>query len=130
MSRKKWVMKLIFCMPIYIKVFCKLMLSFLMGLARHAQSTHTGLHFLCNISRVKLGMKFIFLHDGKHQNWSFLTGVARHAQNTQNKKFLEMSVYVLRNVLRKYLRNVMLDCLDQSIQKNTSTISQERNHDF
>ena len=34
-SKKKWVMKLIFCMLINIKVFCKLILSFLMCLPRH-----------------------------------------------------------------------------------------------
>ena len=67
-SRKKGAMKLIFSILIYIKVFWNLILSFLMGLARHAQSTQTGLRYLCNISRMTLGMKFIFLHAGKHQS--------------------------------------------------------------
>ena len=49
-SRKKWVVKLIFCMLVNINLFYKLMISFLMGLARHER-------------KKKLGIKSIFLHD-------------------------------------------------------------------
>ena len=53
-------MKLIFCMIINIKVFCKLILSFLMGLAKHAQSMPARLHYHFNISGEKLEMNLIF----------------------------------------------------------------------
>ena len=45
-SRKNWVMKLTFCMLIYMKVFYKLIVLFLMGLARHTQSTWVNLQFV------------------------------------------------------------------------------------
>ena len=45
-------------------------LSFLVGLARHAQSSQTSLHYLRDILRKKFEMKFIFLHAGKHQRTS------------------------------------------------------------
>ena len=38
--------ELIFCMFINIKVFCKLMLSFLAGLARHAESARANFQYL------------------------------------------------------------------------------------
>ena len=41
--KKEVVMKYTFSMLINTKVFCKLILSFLMGLARHTQSTQTSL---------------------------------------------------------------------------------------
>ena len=41
---------------------------FLMGLARHARSAQTSLHYLRDISSKKLQMKLqYFLHAGKHQ---------------------------------------------------------------
>ena len=49
-----WVM---FCMLIDMKVFYKLIIFFLMGLARDAQSTQLNLQCLCDISRKKTGMK-------------------------------------------------------------------------
>ena len=67
--RKKGGMKLIFShasiITSKIKNFCRLTLSFLMRFTSHAQSTHTSFYF-CNISRKKLGMKFIFLYAGKN----------------------------------------------------------------
>ena len=50
-SGKKLVMKLIFCMMMNIKVFCKLIISFFAGLGRHAQSTQTIFQYHCHISR-------------------------------------------------------------------------------
>ena len=47
-------MKLMFCILIKIKVFYKLILLFLMGLAKHSQSTRTSLQCLCDILRKKL----------------------------------------------------------------------------
>ena len=59
-SRKKWVMKLIFWMPINIKVFCKLTQSFSIGLFGHAQSTEISLHYLNTISKKKLEWSSFF----------------------------------------------------------------------
>ena len=41
-SRKKWGIKLIFCMEIIIKVFFKLILSFLLVIVRYTQSTQNN----------------------------------------------------------------------------------------
>ena len=60
-SRKKWLMKFIFGMQRNIKVFYKLILSFWVCVARHAQSTQNEkLAYLCNISRKTQEMKQIF----------------------------------------------------------------------
>ena len=50
-SRKNCVTKLMFCMLINIKLFYKLILLFLIGLARHAQSIWASLQCLCDILR-------------------------------------------------------------------------------
>ena len=76
---------------ISIKVLRKLMLSFLMGLARHPQSTQKGLYYLVNIPRKKeQSLSFCIQVNIKvfHKLLlSFLTGAARHAQSIQNNKF-------------------------------------------
>ena len=60
-SWNKWMMKFIFSMQINMEVFCKLILSFWMCIARHAQSTQSNkFAFLCNISRKTWGIKLIF----------------------------------------------------------------------
>ena len=50
-SRKNWVIKLMFCMLINMKNFCKLTVLFLMGLARHAQIIWVNMQYLCDIFR-------------------------------------------------------------------------------
>ena len=66
-SKKKWFMKLIFFyMLINLKFFYKLIVLFLMGLARHAQITRVNLQYLCDISRNKLGIK-----SGTYLHWLF-----------------------------------------------------------
>ena len=50
-------MKLMFCIVINMKVFYKLIVLFLMGLARRAQVTLVHLEDLCDILRKKLGKK-------------------------------------------------------------------------
>ena len=54
-----------FCILINIKI---LILSFLMGQARNAQSI-ISLQYLWDISRKKLGVNLSFLHAGKHQSF-------------------------------------------------------------
>ena len=76
---------------INIEVFYKLILSFFIGLVRHAQNTETSLHYFNDISRKKLGIKFIFRLQGDMEVFdqlilSFLTRVARHPQSTQNNE--------------------------------------------
>ena len=53
--------KFIFCMLINIKViFYKLILSFLVSVTKHAQSTQNKFGYLCNISIKAWGIKLIF----------------------------------------------------------------------
>ena len=58
-SRKNWIMKLMFCMLINMKVFYKLILLFLIVLARHAHNIgyFASLQYLCAILRKNLWMK-------------------------------------------------------------------------
>ena len=59
--RKKWMIQLIFGMQINIEVFYKLIISFWVSAARHAQSTQNKkLSYLCNIFRKTWGIKLIF----------------------------------------------------------------------
>ena len=61
---------LIFCMKIKIKVFYKLISSFLVTIARHSQSIQNE-NFVksFNLSRTKGGMKLIFIHADKYQTF-------------------------------------------------------------
>ena len=60
-SRKKWMMKFVFCIQINIKVLYKLILSFWVCATRHVQSTQNKkFAYLCNISSKAWGMKLIF----------------------------------------------------------------------
>ena len=52
-------MESMFCMLINMKVFCKLIVLFLMGLARHAQMVLVNLQYLCDILRKKPIMKLV-----------------------------------------------------------------------
>ena len=69
-------MKLIF-VQININVYYKLILSFLIGLVRHAQSRQKfELSYCCMQVNIKVFRKLVIL---------FLTGLVRHAQSTKNK---------------------------------------------
>ena len=60
-SRKKWMMKFVFCIQINIKVLYKLILSFWVCATRHVQSTQNKkFAYLCNISSKAWEMKLIF----------------------------------------------------------------------
>ena len=50
-------MKFMFYMLINMKVFYKLIVLFLMGLAKHTQITWVNLQYLYDILRKKLGVK-------------------------------------------------------------------------
>ena len=60
MLLKKEVLKFIFGIQINIEVFYKLILPFLLCIAKHAQSTKNKFAYLYNVSRKTLGMKLIF----------------------------------------------------------------------
>ena len=69
-SRKKWMMKFVFCIQINIKVLYKLILSFWVCATRHVQSTQNKkFAYLCNISSKAWGMKLIFLPANKHKGF-------------------------------------------------------------
>ena len=59
-SRKKSIMKCVFCMQINIIALYKLILSFLVCATRHAQSLQRKFAYLCNIFSKAWEMKLIF----------------------------------------------------------------------
>ena len=54
--RKKWMIKSIFCMQINIEVFCKVIVSFWVCVARQAQSTKNN-QFTISLQYLKENMK-------------------------------------------------------------------------
>ena len=76
-SRKKWIMKLIFGTQINIEVFYKLILSFWVCATTHAQSTQNEkFAYLHNISRKAWGQgKVDFLPASKHENFLQVDGI-------------------------------------------------------
>ena len=91
-SRKKWMMKFVFCIQINIKVLYKLILSFWVCATRHVQSTQNKkFAYLCNISSKAWEMKLIFCLQINTKVFyklivSLWVCLARHAQSTQNNK--------------------------------------------
>ena len=91
-SRKKWIKKFILGMLINIKAFYKLILSFWVHVARHAQSTQSKkFSCLCYISRNTL-------RDDKHEGFLQGDSITLGVQNTQNKKFAISLQYLKENV--------------------------------
>ena len=83
--------KFIFCMQINIEVFYKV-ISFLLSVTTHAQSTQNKFAYLCNISIKALGMKLIFCLQINTNVFykmivSLLVCIARQAQSTKNNQF-------------------------------------------
>ena len=92
-SRKAWVMKLIFYLQINTKIFYNLIVSLWVCMTRHAQSTQNN-NFIISLQYLKEnvmdGVDFSLLIIVKcffKVILSFLMCVARHAKITQNKKF-------------------------------------------
>ena len=79
---------MIFCMKKKIKVFYKLLISFLLAVGRYAQSTQNSKFVITfKISKKKGGMKFIFCMQinvklSYRLILLILVGMARHAQIT------------------------------------------------
>ena len=91
-SRKKWMMKFVFCIQINIKVLYMLIWSFWVCPTRHAQSTQNKkFAYLCNISTKAWEMKLIFCLQINSKVFyklivSLCAYLAKHAQSTQNNK--------------------------------------------
>ena len=88
---KKEVMKFIFGMQMNIEVCYKLILSFWVYIAMHAQSAQNKFAYLCNISKKTWGMKLIFcLQINTKVFYNFIVSlwvcIARHVQRTQKSK--------------------------------------------
>ena len=92
-SRKKWMMKFIFGTQINIEVFYKLILSFWVYVARHAQSIqYKKFAYLCDISGKALGCSWFFCLQLNAKVFyklivSLWVCVDRNVQPTQNDKF-------------------------------------------
>ena len=83
-----------------IKVSYKVMLSLLMGMLNHLQSTQSN-KFAISVQYPKEKIKdgIHFLHADKHQSFYklaslFLMGMARHVQITQNRKLVIFMHYL------------------------------------
>ena len=114
--KKRLKMKLIFCMQINIKVFCKfistlwaskfptrLILSLLMGMIKHSQITQSN-KFARSLQYLKKEVRNEghFWHADKLQSFQklvlfFWKEVTRHVQNTQNRKLVVFLQYVNKN---------------------------------
>ena len=102
-SRKTWMMKCIFGIQRNSKIFYKVILSFWVCAARHAQNTQNRkFAYLCNIPRKTWGMKFLFCLQINTKVFykvlvSFWVCVSRLAQSTQNNEFAGSLQYLKEN---------------------------------
>ena len=75
----------------------KVILSLLIGMVKHSQSTQSN-KFVISLQYLKKEVRdgVQFLHTGKHQNWHyrFLMKVATHVQSTQNRKLAIFLQYI------------------------------------
>ena len=90
--RKKYVMKLIFCMQVSMKVSYKLILWFLIRMFKHSQSVKiASLQCLYNTLKKKLEMKLIFcmqINSRFPTSWYLLLmSIIKHSQSSQSNKF-------------------------------------------
>ena len=123
-TRKKRWMKLVFCLQINIEVFYKLIHSFWVYIARHAQSTQNykfaiSLQYL----KEKVKMKLIFILQINikvfFQIDDIILGVcvASHAQITQNCNFAFFC-----NIFRKKWLMKLIFCIQISIKTSYKLI--------
>ena len=92
-----------------IKIFYKVILSLLMGMIKHSQSTQSN-KFAISLQYLKKEVRngVHFLHADKHQNFyklalSFLTEVARHVESTQIRKLVKFLEYIKKRVMQLLL---------------------------
>ena len=97
-----------------IKVSCKVILSLLMGMINHFQSTKSS-KFAISLQNFKKEVRngVHFLHADKHESYCkltlpFLMEVARHVQSTQNRKLLVFSQCIKKKVLQLFLYSIVM----------------------
>ena len=100
-----------------IKVSHKVILSLLMGMIKHSQSTQSN-QFAISLQYLKKEVRdgAHFLHTDKHRSFyklalSFWMGVARHVQSTQNRKLV-----IFCNIIKKLLQLLLCSIVMQNIQ--------------
>ena len=106
-----------------MKVFYKLILSFLVSVARHAQSIQNNFAYLCNISIKAWGIKLIFCLQINIKVFykmivSFWANIARPSQSTQNNSFTISLQYVKENV-KNEVDFLLADKRQRFIQSDT-----------
>ena len=85
-----------------------MVLSLLMGMIKHSQSTQSN-KFAIYLQYLKeeVSNGVHFLHADEHQSFcklvSFLMGISRHVQSTQNMKLVTFLQYIKKKVLRLLL---------------------------
>ena len=117
-SRKRRGINIIFCMKIHVKVFYKRVVSFLLVLARHVQSTQNSkfaisLQYLEKKKKRKGGMKLIFcLQINMKLSYKLITlilvDMVRPSRIIQNNKFAKTLQY-----LKKEVRIKLIFCEDK-----------------
>ena len=98
-----------------IKVSWKVILSFLMGMIKHSQSTQSN-KFAISLQYLKREVRdrVHFLHADKHQSFyklalSLLMEVARDVQSTQNRKLLIFLQYLKKKVSHMLLCSIVME---------------------
>ena len=96
-------MKLIFCLQINVKVFFKLVLSFYVGVVRHAQITQNNKFAISFQYKKELSDEIDFLHADKHESWlqidvMILIGMVKHSQSFKNSEFAMSLQYLKKEV--------------------------------
>ena len=101
-----------------IKIYYKVILSLLMGMIKHFQSTQSS-KFVIFLQYLKkeVGNGVHFLHADKHESFDklallFLMEATRHVQSTQNRKLVKFLQYIKKKVLQLLLCYIVI----QSIQ--------------
>ena len=97
-----------------IKVPCKVMLSLLIGMIKHSQSTQSN-KFAISLQYYKKEVSngVHFLHADKHQSFHmlgflFLIEVARYVQSTQNRKSVIVQQYIQKRVSQLLLCSIVM----------------------
>ena len=94
---KAWRMKFIFQLQINTEVFCKLIVSLWVCIARHTQSIQNN-KFTISLQYLKETVRDEVDFLPADKRWRFLQIVARHAQITQNNKFAISLQYLQKEV--------------------------------
>ena len=97
-----------------IKVSYKVILSLLMGMIKHSQSTQSN-KFVISLQYLKKEVRngVHFLHADKHQSFYklallFLMKATRHVQSIQNRKLIIFLQYIKIKVLQLRLRSIVM----------------------